>query len=123
MRLLVRNVGRRGFPSNKVQRRPDQQLSFVIYHLLFRYGPYETDGTITFPEKYELVNQLYYVQTKLFEQHRITYEMVVNTLQNSNIVFRAFSNRLFEVTHDAEMPLYIISGELVMSFTPASMIC
>lgn len=81
----------------------------MINNYLF-YGPYETDGTITFLQKYELINQFYFVQTKLFESHRITVDMTNDTLNTSNIVFRAYTDRLLQVLNECSIPLYIISG-------------
>jgi len=37
-----------------------------------QYGPYETDGTISFEDRAYIVNQFYKIQTKLFSKHHIT---------------------------------------------------
>ena len=42
---------------------------FICY---FRFGPYETDASISFEDRVQLVGELYKFQTKAFEKYLIT---------------------------------------------------
>ena len=56
------------------------------------------------------MNQLYKIQTKLFEKHRINEQMLEEVITNAKIVFRSHTVELLDLLLMLEIPLYIISG-------------
>ena len=69
---------------------PSQFKQDLIKNYL-AYGPYETDGTISFEDRALLVNQFYQIQTKLFSKYKITDEMFENVMKDAKLVFRSHS--------------------------------
>lgn len=80
------------------------------YSLYLKYGPIELDYNISFEEKNKAMEEWYYSSMKLYYEFKLTKEKLKESINNSNLIFRAGAKEFLYDMYQNNIPVVILSA-------------
>lgn len=79
-------------------------------YLCKKYGPIELDYTISFEEKRKAMEEWYYGNFKLYYEYNLTEQKLVESVNKSNIIFRAGAKNFLQSMYENNIPVIVLSA-------------